>query len=527
MNKIIFGDNLPILREMPSESIDLIYIDPPFNTGKVQKHTRLKTYRDQNGNRKGFKGQTYQSIELSTKAYQDSFDFYIDQEAINPNIEIAYLNLAPESSLYFLEVFLRPRIEEAYRLLKSHGCLYFHIDYRESHYCKILLDRIFKRENFINEIIWAYDFGGRSKTKWPAKHDTIFFYAKDSKKFIFNTSEIDREDYMAPGLVGPEKAKKKKLPTDTWWYTYVGMTGDSPWDYDPNEGLKLTDTWWHTIVGTNSKERMGYPTQKPKKIIDRIIKASSPLGGVVLDFFAGSGTVGASCLDLSREFILIDNNPAALEVMAQRFSNIDNIEWFNFDPKPYQQMKDSEKPYKPKDSSIKLHSEFIQLASFAGAFQKIEDKNKDQSDIWKNSPFEWILQLPAAKKGKLARFLITSWCNSKGIRVKPAKGAKNLALDINDSLAVVKMSTRWIDGKYQFQQVRDSGYDYVICLGISPFEAHCWVFKLDYAIKHATLQHKGLKGGEYWIGIDPISPESWTVGRGGKLEDAYKILKDI
>ena len=206
MNRIYFGDNLQILRGMLSESIDLIYIDPPFNTGKTQKRTTIKTVRSENGDRRGFQGKTYLTTELGTKAYQDSFDFFPD-ETIRPELEIAYKNLSPDASLYFIEIFLRPRLEEAYRLLKPHGSIYFHIDYREAHYCKILLDRIFGRNSFVNEIIWAYDYGGRSKSRWPAKHDTILYYVKDPKKYIFNTSEIDREDYMAPGLVGPEKAK--------------------------------------------------------------------------------------------------------------------------------------------------------------------------------------------------------------------------------------------------------------------------------------------------------------------------------
>ena len=150
MNRIYFGDNLPVLRSLPDESVDLIYIDPPFNTKKVQKRTTIKTVQDEKGDRKGFKGNTYRTIELGIKAYQDNFDSYIDG-------------------------FLRPRIKEAYRLLKPHGSLYFHIDYREVHYCKVLLDEIFGRDSFLNEIIWAYDYGGRARSKWPAKHDNILF----------------------------------------------------------------------------------------------------------------------------------------------------------------------------------------------------------------------------------------------------------------------------------------------------------------------------------------------------------------
>jgi site-specific DNA-methyltransferase (adenine-specific) len=278
-NRIFFGDNLENLKGIGDQTIPLIFIDPPFNTGKQQARTQIRTVQDPEGDRKGFKGTSYRTEEIGTKKYADTFDDY--------------------------EGFIRPRLEEAYRILAPNGSLYFHIDYREVHYCKIWLDRIFGRDCFINEIIWAYDYGAKAKTRWPAKHDNILFYVKDPENYTFNVDDIDREPYMAPGLVGPEKAERGKLPTDTWWYT---------------------------IVGTNSKERNGYPTQKPLGIINRIIRASSNRGDVVMDFFAGSGTVGESCLRLGREFILMDNNVTAMEVMAKRFEATLDIEWINYQP---------------------------------------------------------------------------------------------------------------------------------------------------------------------------------------------------
>ncbi len=275
-NTVYFGDNLKLLEILPEASVDLIYIDPPFNTGKIQARKRLRTVRAQEGegDRKGFGGNFYQTEVLGEGDYRDVFrDF---------------------------KAFIRPRLEQAYRVLNQDGSLYFHIDYREAHYCKIILDTIFGRENFINEIIWAYDFGGRAKDRWPAKHDTIFFYAKDHRNFTFNLEDIDRIPYMAPGLVGPEKAARGKLPTDTWW---------------------------HTIVGTNSHEKTGYPTQKPIGILERIIRASSDRGDLVMDFFAGSGTTGQACLNLDRKFILCDSNPQAIEVMKKRFTQYPDIEW--------------------------------------------------------------------------------------------------------------------------------------------------------------------------------------------------------
>src|SRR3990170_860456 len=237
MKKVYLGDNLPILRSLPSDSIPLIYIDPPFNTGKTQTRSRLKTVRDENGDRTGFKGERYKTIQLGSQAFGDSFG---DE---------------------FLS-FLQPRLAEAKRLLTANGSLYFHIDYREVHYCKILLDEIFGRECFLNEIIWAYDYGARSKKKWPAKHDNILWYAKDPTNYQFHVEECDRIPYMAPGLVGPEKAARGKTPTDTWW---------------------------HTIVGPTSHEKTGYPTQKPLAVIERIVKVHSAPGDQLLDFFAGSG----------------------------------------------------------------------------------------------------------------------------------------------------------------------------------------------------------------------------------------------
>jgi len=280
---VCLADNLEFLRELQSGSVDLIYIDPPFNTGKVQQRTQIRTLRSQNGDRVGFQGRRYATITLGTKSFSDLFDDYL--------------------------AFIEPRLLEAHRVLAAHGSLYFHVDYREVHYCKVLLDAIFGRDSFLNEIIWAYDYGGRPRNKWPPKHDNILLYVKDPANYVFNYDEIERIPYMAPGLVGPEKAARGKLPTDTWW---------------------------HTIVPTNSAEKTGYPTQKPIGILKRIVQASSRPGNVVLDFFAGSGTTGAVCLALGRRFLLVDNSCQALEVMARRFDSVEGIRWVGFDPTPYQ-----------------------------------------------------------------------------------------------------------------------------------------------------------------------------------------------
>ena len=503
MNKIYFGDNLPILKNLDSESVDLIYIDPPFNTGKVQKRTTIKTVQSEYGERKGFQGKSYETQELGTNSYSDSFDNFIDD-------------------------FLRLRIIEAYRILKPHGSLYFHIDYREVHYCKVFLDEIFGRECFMNEIIWAYDYGGRARSKWPAKHDNILFYVKDPKNYIFTTANLDREDYMAPGLVRPEKAKLGKLPTDTWFAGYVGGK------QNPDGGQLLTDTWkfsgqdindnwWMTIVPTNSKERIGYPTQKPRKLIDRIVNASSLPGSTVLDFFAGSGTVGSSCIDLERNFILVDSNLGSMEVMAKRFSGIEDIQWFGFDPSPYIENHSSKTANKLAHAEKRKNysPDFESLVAIGSYLQK-ELKNK--SDMWEGSPFEWVLQFSARQKSTFGRQLVDAWCQSKGlITEKPKESSESLI--INGKKFSIKFSTLWTNGIYKFQQIRQDGYDYVLCFGISPREAHCWILEREFILEHVAPQHKGAQ--EYWFVIKPQTPPDWLRGLGGSLDEALQIIQTL
>jgi site-specific DNA-methyltransferase (adenine-specific) len=264
-NTVYLGDNLAVLKSIPTESIDLIYIDPPFNTGREQQRSKETTKRNDQGDRVGFKGQRYETIKSKVLSYDDQF---VDYWA-----------------------FLEPRLEEAFRVLKDTGTLYLHLDYREAHYAKVLLDALFGPECFLNEIIWAYDYGGKSKSRWPAKHDTILVYVKNPKTYYFDSGAVDREPYMAPGLVTPEKVALGKLPTDVWW---------------------------HTIVSPTGKEKTGYPTQKPIGILRRIIQASSKKSDVVLDFFAGSGTTGVVANELKRTFILVDQNPEAIEVITSR-----------------------------------------------------------------------------------------------------------------------------------------------------------------------------------------------------------------
>jgi site-specific DNA-methyltransferase (adenine-specific) len=266
-NLIVYAENLSYMRTLPDGVFRLIYIDPPFNTGKVQQRARMRVVASEQGVRVGFGDRRYQVQIYDSPTYRDAYEDYLG--------------------------FLEPRLREAYRLLTPDGSLFVHLDYREAHYVKVLLDTIFGREGFMNEIIWAYDYGGRSKRRWPAKHDTIFWYAKDPENYVFNYEAIDRIPYMAPSLVGAEKAQRGKTPTDVWWLT---------------------------IVPTNSKEKTGYPTQKPLKLLERIVRVHSAVGDWVLDFFAGSGTTGEAAARLGRRFVLIDNHPDAIRIMTERLA---------------------------------------------------------------------------------------------------------------------------------------------------------------------------------------------------------------
>jgi site-specific DNA-methyltransferase (adenine-specific) len=262
---VVLGDCADVLPALPEAAVQLIYIDPPFNTGKAQQRRTLQTVRDEVGDRTGFAGRRYATTEVSRRAYLD--------------VHADYLGM------------LEPLLYEARRLLTASGTLYVHIDYREAHYVKIALDDIFGRDAFLNELIWAYDFGGRARDRWPAKHDTILVYVRTPGGHFFDQDAVERIPYLAPGLVGPDKAARGKLPTDVWW---------------------------HTIVPTNGREKTGYPNQKPVGILRRIVQASTRPGDRVLDFFAGSGTTGAVAAELGRRFVLIDNNPEAVEVMRTR-----------------------------------------------------------------------------------------------------------------------------------------------------------------------------------------------------------------
>jgi site-specific DNA-methyltransferase (adenine-specific) len=261
------AENLEFLRTLQDASIDLIYIDPPFGTGQMRRLQSIRTGIGEK-TRSGFAGRRYQFDVVSDRRYSD--DMPLDE---------------------YLE-FLHLRLQEIHRVLIPTGSLYLHLDFHAVHYARLILDDIFGPEHFLNEIIWAYDYGGRPRDRWPRKHDNILWYSK-SDRWTFNRDDIDRIPYMAPGLVGEEKAARGKLPTDTWWMT---------------------------IVPTNSRERTGYPTQKPVKLLERIVRASSNPGELVADFFCGSGTTGVAAARLGRRLLLVDNNPEAVRITEDRLA---------------------------------------------------------------------------------------------------------------------------------------------------------------------------------------------------------------
>jgi len=287
--EVHFGDNLAVLDTVPDGVSRLVYIDPPFNTGKRQARKRTRKVRDPAGDHLGFKGRRYRTEVLAEMSFDDAF--------------------AGDDFLAFLE----PRLREAKRLLTPDGSFFLHLDFREVHYAKVLCDQVFGRDSFMNEIVWAYDFGGRPKDRWPAKHDNILWYARDPGDYVYRFEDVDRIPYLAPGLVTPEKVQRGKVPTDVWW---------------------------QTIVPTNGKERTGYPTQKPLKLLERIVRVHSHPNDLVVDFFAGSGTTGEAAARHGRRALLVDDNPEALEVMARRLDRYDArfVGW----------------PESPRDSALSL-----------------------------------------------------------------------------------------------------------------------------------------------------------------------------
>ena len=454
---ILCGDNLPILRKIPSETVSLIYIDPPFNTGKQQTRKRICTQRAIDataGDRTGFSGRRYTTKVLGESGYDDSFKDYLG--------------------------FLRPRLQEARRILTANGSLFFHIDWREAARCRLLLEEVFGgTRHCLNEIIWAYDYGGRAKNKWPTKHDNIYWFAKNPKEYIFNYNMIDRIPYRAPSLVGKEKASRGKTPTDVW------------------ETDSLINVWWQTIVPTNDKrEKTGYSTQKPLALVERIVRTHSNPGDIVLDFFAGSGTTGEAAAKNDRYYLMVDNSKDADKTIRKRLQ-------------PYIQDKTRVKGTNNDTNDIK---DF-----FDNEADKSSQDYKKNGEQWIHSRYGWMRVLSSATRGKLGRQL--AWGLIDRVLSCQVEGNR-WGLVVNNKRISVKTSMLWEKGNYKFEQLKktqgEHEVDFFFLLGISPNNVHVWVVASRYYEKFKKQHGEDSR----WFGIDPQNPEAWEEYIvGGELDD--------
>ena len=223
---------------------------------------------DEDGDRTGFAGRRYRTQEVGSLAYDDAFDDYVG--------------------------FLAPRLRHARRLLADHGTLYVHLDPRESHYVKVHLDTLFGRDCFLNEIVWAYDYGAKTRRRWPAKHDTILVYVKDRDAYHFDDAEVERDPL--PGARRSWGRRRRRAASAS-----------------PTRGFTPSSR-------PTAREKTGYPTQKPEGVVRRMVAASSRPGGWCLDFFAGSGTLGAVAAALGRRFVLVDCHPDAIGIASRRLA---------------------------------------------------------------------------------------------------------------------------------------------------------------------------------------------------------------
>ena len=446
------GDNLPLLRTMKSESVELVYIDPPFNTGKRQARKRIRTVRDENGDRVGFGGNAYRTETIGESGYADVFGDY--------------------------PAFLRPRLEEAHRILTPNGSLFFHIDWRESARCRLILEDIFGGpQHCINEIIWAYDFGARAKTRWPAKHDNIYWFAKDPDNFVFNYEEIDTVPYMAPGLQTPERISR---------------------------GKPLTDVWWNSIVPTNGPERTGYATQKPLAIVGRIIRVHSNLGDTVLDFFAGSGTTGEAAAKNGREFILMDANPEAVSIIQKRLAKYGRDNGFPAEKIP----------------NMSHDNKFQRVIEIAESLKDGKTQQEEQKiAIWAGSQLAWTRSLAAGTKGKLGRQLVIELCRDEGLTAIQ----RRFLVYVENKAVSVKCSVLGLEGNYFFENVKEDGYQFLFCLGISPHDVHAWVIPSE-KLQEAKHQHGKA---DQWMIVAPNNPPELfrECGPSGEIDEALKALR--
>jgi len=303
MGILYYGDNLEILRnKIANESVDLCCIDPPFNS----KRSYFQIYNNIGGEQDKAQAQAFiDTWEWDTNAIEgfqqiiNNFEGRFSRQSIEliKGFEI----ILRQSDLLAYLVSMTLRVTEIYRVLKPNGSFYLHCDPTASHYLKLVLDAVFCGQggDFINEIAWCYGSGGASKRHFSRKHDVIFFYAKGDN-YTFNVDEV-REPYSSP-----EKSMTAKVVGDK---SYVKMNplGRIPFD------------WWQIPILTNSaKERLGYPTQKPEALLERIVKASSNEGDVILDAYCGCGTSVAVAERLKRNWIGIDITYHSISLILKR-----------------------------------------------------------------------------------------------------------------------------------------------------------------------------------------------------------------
>lgn len=288
-NRTIFeGDNLPVLRGMETASVDLIYLDPPFNSNRtyetpIGSEVAGATFRD-----------PWSLDNLDQKWHNDIADQNL---TLYRAIEVSEHTHSASMKAYLIMIAVR--IIEMKRILKPTGSIYLHCDPTVSHYLKMIMDGIFGVENFKNEIVWHYTGGGRSKTSFSRKHDIIFFYTRSKSDHCFNVDSIrvpykETSGYAKSGIIS--KVGKRYLPNP--------------------KGTPVGDVWDISII--NSKERLGYPTQKPLVLLERIVAASSNQGDLVLDPFCGCATTCVAAENLGRHWIGIDISPKAVELVRER-----------------------------------------------------------------------------------------------------------------------------------------------------------------------------------------------------------------
>ncbi len=298
-NKLYYGDNLVILGQLEDNSIDLVYLDPPFNSNK--NYNLL------------FTNETGRVSDAQRHAFDDTWEWGLESEKTWVNIVETYdpniVNLLAalrqhlgSSSVMAYLVMMTPRLKELHRVLKPTGSIFLHCDPTSSHYLKLLMDCIFSPSNFRNEIIWCYRQGGRGSKHFARKHDTIFFYSK-SNNWTFEVNSI-RIPYHGTG--GYQTSGR-------------GIRSKNGRTYHPHPEGKIPEDWWDIpAIPPMSKERIGYPTQKPLELLERIIQACSMDGQVVLDPFSGCGTAIVASEKLNRRWIGIDITHLAITLVRTR-----------------------------------------------------------------------------------------------------------------------------------------------------------------------------------------------------------------